>query len=242
MSHVFRFFAEGNGVPGGRLELLREEDAHVRVLRLSEGDPVEVVDAAGRLWSATLAAGGGALLDVVLQERELLPDITLYAGLGASQAWDALVDGAVQTGVARIVPVVASPRAADKAAKRLERSARVARAAAKQAKRLCLPTIAPPVALADLAKVGAEAPRVVLATGSPVTLASWAVTVPLPGGRPISILVGASDGLPDDLVEQLVAAGWTRCGLGPTVLRSELAAAVAVAILAQSTHDHRVQR
>ena len=50
----------------------------------------------------------------------------------------------------------------------------------------------------------------------------------------VAVVVGAASGLADVLIEELRANGWLRAGLGPSVLRSELAAAVAVSCVVQA--------
>jgi len=154
--------------------------------------------------------------------------------LSSGQRWDALVDACVQTGADAITPLVQNPRERDAAAKRIERGARIAKAAAQQAKRLVIPTVNEPLSYRDLPRspVG-----VVLDLNTSDSLMSVdpARLGANAGVRTIPIVVGGAEGLPDRLVDDLVSHGWQAATLGPNVLRAGLAAAVATSIVRQLT-------
>ncbi len=225
--HVFRFFADVAGTPGARIELTEFDAHHARVLHGSQRDePVELVDSGGIAWRAHFDGPTGA---VVLDERigELHePRIELLAFVSVGGRVDELVDGAVQAGATRIVPIVRSERDRARIDQRGDRLARIAATAAKQAKRASVPT----VQSAQLPDVLAELePGIVLDPGADATL-DEAVRASHGGSRPVRLLVGGADGYPPGLVDELAGAGWHRARLGGAVLRSELAGAIAVAI------------
>jgi 16S rRNA (uracil1498-N3)-methyltransferase len=226
VAHVFRFFVDVPGAGGDVVALDADDAAHLRVLRGEPGATVEVVDGAGVLWSASVQGKAGVQLQEALPAPPPLPEVMLYAGMLTGQRWDALVDGAVQAGVARVVPVVERQREVAKVAARLERSRRVARAAAKQSKRMLVPEVGEPIVAEQLVD---EPPGFVLALEGSRPL----LEVPRPFGLPVSLLVGGAEGLDRGLVATLVAAGWQPVLLGRTVLRSELAAPVGVATVLQ---------
>lgn len=229
-AHTFRFFVSDVGSVGGRLSLDDDDVAHVRVLRGAPGATVEVVDAAGAVWRAALHDGAFVTLLELAPARARLPEVVLYAGMLSGQRWDQLVDGAVQAGASRIVPVVASAREGTKASARIERSARVSRAAAKQAKRLHVPEVGAPVTYEHL---HALEPGVVLTTDAARALNDFSSVPRGEREAAVPLLIGGAEGLDADLVANLEGAGWQRAGLGDTVLRSELAAAIGVAGLVQ---------
>jgi 16S rRNA (uracil1498-N3)-methyltransferase len=238
MAHRFRFFVEGARSAGEVVDLAPGDVQHLRVLRLRDGAPVEVVDGSGQVFDADVVAGRRAHLHRLVDAlRSDLPEIVLYAGVLPGQRWDALVDGAVQAGASVIVPVVQSSREQAQVERRAARATRVAEAAAKQAKRVRLPRVAAPIRLRDLP---GGARGIVLderATRPLVDLDVGACVLPPEGtddgASTLSLLVGPAAGLPVEASDELQDGGWTAASLGPTILRSELAAAVAVACALQ---------
>lgn len=227
--HVFRFFVDVVGERGMVAQLAEGDARHARVLHGARaGTPIEVVTDGGTIWRARFdgASGRVELLESTGVVRE--PGIELLALVTVGGRTDELVDGAVQAGATWVVPVARSHREHAKVAARADRLGRIALAAAKQAKRAALPVVAAPLLVDELG--GSGEPGVVVDPAAPDPLdavldATW--TDP---DRPIRLLVGGADGFPPQLVEELVGAGWRRARLGPTILRAELAAAVAVAI------------
>jgi RsmE family RNA methyltransferase len=226
--HVFRFFVDVPGVPGARVQLTAPDVVHLRVLRLDAGAPVEVVDARHVAWTATVDDPvSGAVTLGAIGVPVVEPPIELLAIVRVGGRYDDLVDAAVQAGATRIVPMVASARDAERIGARHARVARIAATAAKQAKRASVPVVELPRLLDSLV---AGPGGIVVVPDAPDLLDVVVATAG--AGSTLRLLVGAADGFPDGLVERLVDAGWTRGRLGPTILRAELAAAVAVAIAA----------
>lgn len=229
MSHRFRFFVEVPVAAGDRVPLAGTDVAHARVLRLADGDAIELVAADGGVWQARIE-GAAAVVDRAASAGPDVPPIELVAGALVGGRFDELVDGAVQAGAARIVPLVAGHRDAERLTARRSRLTRIARAAAKQAKRTSVPDVAEPV---DHAQLLRGPTGIVLDATAPVALDRVVADMPpASGGAPLRLLVGPAEGLDATLLASLVAGGWRPARLGPTILRAELAAAVAVAVAA----------
>lgn len=224
---MFRFFVDASGTPGARVELAPVDAAHLRVLRLRAGSELEVIDGDGALWFARVD-GEGVVLVEMRSESSSEPLIELVAGALVGGRFDELVDGAVQAGATRIIPLALSAADAHRLGARRDRLQRIARSAAKQAKRATVPEVDAPI-LAQALLDGP--PGVIVDAGAPLALDD-AVDVWTLEGAPLRLLVGSAAGLDHALVEQLVDRGWARGRLGPSILRAELAAAVAVAIAA----------
>ncbi|MCW2972516.1 MAG: hypothetical protein JWN72_789 [Thermoleophilia bacterium] len=234
--HRFRFFTRDVGLPRARVELTAPDAAHLGVLRLAEGDDVEVVDVTGVVWLGQVAGGGVVTLREPLPLDGLqLPRIDLIAGALVGGRFDELVDGAVQAGASSIAPFAATAKDARRLAERHDRLQRIAESAAKQAKRREVPRIAAPL---DRAGLLATAPGIVLDAGAhePLDRVLQALDAARAdrGGSLVgyTVLVGPAEGLSGELVADLVAAGWHAARLGPSILRAELAAAVTVAAVA----------
>jgi 16S rRNA (uracil1498-N3)-methyltransferase len=186
------------------------------------------------------------------------PRLTLVQAVAKGRRVEEAVRLACELGVDRLVPVVAArtqgrPDAGARAAVRARWTA-VAVAALEQSRGVHLATVAPVIDLAALgspAEVGRTGtPSVDLPADTPppdtdvvgLVLVPGAASLPtVLAGRaseaaPHAIaLVGPEGGLEDQEVAGLVARGWLSAGLGPTVLRTEHAGPVALAVLAAST-------
>ena len=149
---------------------------------------------------------------------------------------DAIVRQAVEVGAEEIVPVLTARSVvqldARKSAQRAERWRRVALAAAKQSKRTVVPPVSDPVRLRDvLALLSAFDGAVVLWEESGGVGVADAVRhcATSPDAR-IALLVGPEGGLSADEVAALESIGATSASLGPTILRTETAAIVGLAL------------
>lgn len=221
--HRFRFFVDATGAPGACLPLAAIDAHHARVLRLADGHGVDVVDAEGTLWEAQVAGASVQLVASLDGSTEPAP-IELYAGALTGAKFDELVDGAVQAGASLVVPFASNRRDLERLGARRARLERLARAAAKQSKRVLVPTIGAPIGVEELPDRG-----IVLDSSAPEALDR---VVARSGLQPLRLLVGGADGIDHAVIAALVERGWTRARLGPTILRAELAAAVAVAVAA----------
>ena len=145
-AHRFRFFAEGAGSEGVRLALTGADAEHMRVLRMNDGDIVEVVDTTGSVWSGHVRGASEVKLIVCLaQHGDPSRPIELIAGALIGGRFDELVDGAVQAGASTITPLVGGRRDLERLSARRARLQRIARAAAKQSKRSSLPDVTEPI-------------------------------------------------------------------------------------------------
>jgi 16S rRNA (uracil1498-N3)-methyltransferase len=225
---------------GEQAGLSRNDEGHVKALRLAPGDAVRVTDARGALWAARLAEDGG----VRLIERLAAPpplEVELWAPVGAKQATLWLVEKAAEFGLRRLRPVECrrSASVADAGRSRgfWQKAERRALAAVKQSGSAWAPEIDRPAGLedrlADLSSRGDRAssgPRIVLdREGTPLEreLESW------DGRSAAVILLGPEGGLTDDERSACAGAGLRPAALGPTILRFETAAVAALAVAAQ---------
>lgn len=243
--HRFRFFLTAPVTVGGLAALSAADTEHLRVVRAAIGDQVELVDTAGAVYLGALEAPGavrvGTSIDAASGER--LPQIVLYAGAMPGQRWDALLNAAVQAGVTEVVPVAASAAELAQMRRRSARAERLVEAAAKQSKRSALPRVGDPVTYTQLDDAAAGIVFDELGGPPAVEVAQTLLTpAQISAQDAITVLVGPPAGFPPGLVDRLVVRGWRRASLGPIVLRTELAAPVAVAMVVQAalmTHDEQ---
>jgi len=202
--------------------------------RLSVGDAVPCSGEGGEYPGRIAEAGRavrvqlGAWVDV---ERESPLDMTLAQALPSGDKMDFVVQKAVELGVARIQPLLASRSvvrlAGERAARRVEHLRQVAISACEQCGRNRLPEIAPILDLrqwlAGLAQDN-EIRRLLLSPQGgrrPRELA----------GRRFLLLVGPEGGLDKEEAAAARLAGFADLSLGPRILRTETAGPAALAAL-----------
>ena len=221
-------------------------DAHhmMRVLRMGVGDGFTVVGPGGleypaeiiELESDRLRARLGA---PVVAAREPQVALTLYHGMPRMPRYETALRMCTELGVAAFVPVLSSRsvvRLSDREAERkTERLRRIVQSAARQCGRTHVPEVAVPMSFSQALKHFAAAdmpgamPAAALAGEPGTSLGEWASQMAAGADR-LAIFIGPESGF--DLDEQAAAerAGIVRVTMGPRILRTETAAAVAVTI------------
>lgn len=237
-----RFFLTAPLPAGSQIALpLSASDLHhaVGALRLRVGEDIEVVEPSGavtRVQVTDTTRAGVFATRVAAVSGSLLPDVTLFQGVAKGEKMDEIVRAAVEIGVQAVVPVLTRRCVvqldAARGAGKGERWRRVAASAAKQAKRDSIPHVADPVSFAEACSaVRAFDTAVVLwEECEGPGLAGVVRAAACASAARIALVVGPEGGLAADEVAALEAAGAATASLGPTILRAETAALVAVAL------------
>jgi len=214
-------------IESGRLRILGDEHQHLKVARAEAGELLEVFDGKGGVWSAKVeSVGKREMLVQILESRredKVEPELILGLSLVKPAAFELALEKAVEVGVARIVPVVAS-RSNIAPGRRSDRWIRIVIEAAKQSKRYHLPTIDEPVRF-DIALDRPAATKIVFAErgGGPLKSAL--------AGSPAFFLIGPEGGWTDAELDAARNKGFTLVGLGDGILRTETAAIVGAALI-----------
>lgn len=227
---------------------LRSADLHhaVGVLRVRSGEEIDVVAPGGRVWRVVVTAAGPEALAGRIAEELLesagsdAPQVTLVFGVSKGAKNDDIVEGAVEVGVAKLMPALTARSIvrydAEKRVERGDRWRRVALAAAKQAKRSAVPEVSDPVALDDAVALLAGYDLVVVAweeaaaEGDGIRAAIEAAG-PMPLAARVAVVVGPEGGLASEEVLALERAGAVVVTLGASILRAETAAVVSAALV-----------
>lgn len=234
-----RFFTE-TPLALGDIEL-PEAQAHYigRVLRMAQGDAVQLFDGGGMEYRGTLAEVGKKR--VVARLAEQLPGqpdsplaTHLGQGLSRGERMDWAIQKAAELGVNEITPIVSERCEVrlndERADKRIAHWRQVAISACEQCGRSSVPRVHPPMPLAQwLAQVQADLKLVLHPVAEP--LASH----PRPGR--LAFLIGPEGGLADSEVSMAQAQGFEPARLGPRVLRTETAPVVALSLAQQLWGD-----
>ncbi|BCS34084.1 ribosomal RNA small subunit methyltransferase E [Luteitalea sp. TBR-22] len=233
-----RFFAPDLTHDAPTVVLPPGESLHLaRVLRLREGDAVEVFDGRGALHAARVerVAPGGSVL-AVQGARAAAPEppapIVIVQALLKGDAMDAVVRDATVLGATAILPVVSArtnvPARAAVAAH--ERWQRVAVAAAKQCGRAVLPTIAAPCELADAVGTALTNVPTRLWLAEPAVSGDHGGEVPSPP-QATALAIGPEGGWTNEEVDAARAAGWRPWTMMPVTLRAEHVALAALSVI-----------
>jgi 16S rRNA (uracil1498-N3)-methyltransferase len=225
--------------PGGSVEISRDESRHAfDVRRLGPDDTIMLFDGYGTLATARItgerARHGDRLVEVVTREMAppLSPEVTVAFAVPKGDRLSTLLDGATQAGVSRLVPIECARSVVD--ADKLDRGERwhrILAEATKVAKRAWMPELVAGGALTAVARaeVVRGAAIAVAHTAGARPIAEW--TAGLAPAAPRTVFIGPEGGFEDDEIAGLRAMGAATVSLGPCVMRVELAAIAASALL-----------
>ncbi len=210
----------------GIVVLGEDESHHLRVRRVADGDPAEVLDGAGRIGVGRLVARGKAW-EVALDSVRTVPapaDLVLLVGAGDKDRFGWLVEKAVELGVTRLVPLDTERSRHVASRVRDEHRARFAQRAAEALKQ-CGGAWG-----LTIGRVTPIEPALAAVTTSVRWLADPSGAEPgLLGAEPVTIIIGPEGGLTGPESELAKERGFVPTRLGGRVLRFETAAIVAAA-------------
>lgn len=232
------FYVEAVPAVGGTAVVDGDEGFHAAtVRRIRPGEVLVLSDGAGVVADCEVTdAGKRSLTARVLTRRAVPvphPRVTVVQAIPKSERSELAVELATEAGADDFVAWQADRCVArwdgDRAEKGLRRWRAVARSAARQSRRPYIPTVADPMSTDALAGYVEER----VAAGAAVLALHESAERPLAeclGAQPESIvlLVGPEGGISDEEIARLSRAGAQPVRLGPTVLRTSTAAAVAL--------------
>ena len=234
----------------GQQVTLQGSDAHhlARVQRARQGDEIIVSDGQGtayrvRLQNVSPQEVGGEIVATIPQSRTEAVEITLYQGIckGERMAW--LIQKTTELGVAQLVPLLTERTVvrlnSSQASSKRRRWQTIAREAAQQSRRPTIPEIAAPVPLSQ-ARENLALQDLVLLLHPAATSRSFRATLrshevsrqenTSPPPR-VALCIGPEGGFTDPEIDALASVGAIPVHLGPSILRTETAGIVAVALV-----------
>ncbi len=234
MPHIPRLYLPGRVGPGP-LALDAEQSRRLgAVMRLRPGDEFRVFPGDGHEYAAVVQdfARGTLLAEVrglTRQGPPPSPAIHLWCGLIRANRFDWAIEKATEAGADFIRPLLSeyAARGEGASATKAARWARLAVEAAEQSGRLHVPVIEKPGSFVDLLR-RPHGP-LLLADGSGLPLAALAPLLP-PSGT-LTIAIGPEGGWSTGELDAARREGALLLSLGPNILRTETAAAVATALL-----------
>jgi 16S rRNA (uracil1498-N3)-methyltransferase len=239
MSRVIRVFTEQSPTNlGEEIILPASESTHLaRVLRIKEGDPVEVLDGRGGRFAAQCLQVSRSRVTVhikeVHQDAAQAPAIRMAIALGKGNKWDDLIRPLTELGVSVLTPLLTERTEGSVTSSKLqdkkERWQKLAQEACKQSGNTWMPQFDDPITFTEFVSGIAHKDDCWMTSLSPHTK-SFA---PKQTADWISIFVGPEGGWTSKEEEMAQAAGVNFFSLGPHVLRLETAAVSALAVARQ---------
>jgi 16S rRNA (uracil1498-N3)-methyltransferase len=232
-----RVFVRQPCAPGAIVDLDAGDSHHLgSVLRMQPGDTIAVVSD-GVAWRAYLVElardRARALIGEESQERsqELPVAISVLQAIPKGAKMDDVVEKVVELGAMRIVPVRCERSYGGDSENKIERWGRIARAAARQSRRLVVPEVDASMGFQEaIARFHSAAQVIVAHEEAP--RGSLAQALEQTERDQIAIAIGPEGSFSDDELQAAKTAGCAIASLGPTILRTETAAAAMIAAIA----------
>jgi 16S rRNA (uracil1498-N3)-methyltransferase len=212
----------------------------IRVLRLSEGSQISLVDAGGKEYKGEILHIGTDTLTVSVKEscREStapdIPQITLFQALPKGDKLELIIQKCTELGVHKIVTFGAarsiSRPSEERMQDRLKRWNRISTEASRQANRFTVPKIEFASELSEICKKSDHKLKIILweeERGSSLRQLLENVDSP----ESIAVIVGPEGGLTKTEVEMAARWGFVPVSLGNRILRTETASIAIIAIL-----------
>jgi len=239
MSRVIRVFTEQSPTKlGEEITLPARESSHLaRVLRIKEGDPVEVLDGRGGRFSAQCLQVNRSSVSVQINEvhqaSAQVPSVRMAIALGKGNKWDDLIRPLTEFGLAVLTPLLTERTEGSISPSKLqdkkERWQKLAQEACKQSGNTWMPKFDDPITYTEFVSGISQNEDCWMTSLTPYTT-SFA---PRRNAERISIFVGPEGGWSPQEEEIAQAAGVNSFSLGPHVLRFETAAVSALAVARQ---------
>ena len=212
------------------------------VRRLRTGEELDLGDGDGTVAHCVVEDAAKGRLTARVLDRRIVPAaepaVTVVQALPKSDRSDLAIELATEAGADAFVAwqasrCVARWESSAKVDKGLRRWGAVARSAARQARRPYIPPVTGVVSTAELVQRVRDdgATTLVLHESATVKLTE----LPVAQVASLILIVGPEGGIADDEIAALSEAGATPVQLGPTVLRTSTAAAVAFGALGALT-------
>ncbi|WP_422746296.1 16S rRNA (uracil(1498)-N(3))-methyltransferase [Mycobacterium sp. WMMD1722] len=236
------FYVERVPQPGAEALVDGDEGHHAAtVRRIRVGEHLDLSDSAGAVAHCVVTdVQKGRLTARVLERRAVapsVPTVTVVQAIPKSDRGELAVELATEAGADAVIAwqaarCVARWESAAKVDKGLRRWSAVARSAARQSRRPVIPPVTGVVTTSELVR---RVESAVAAGGWVLALHESATkpltAVPLADAPELTLIVGPEGGISDEELTELTQAGAIAVRMGPTVLRTSTAAAVALGAL-----------
>jgi len=210
----------------------------VHVLRLGEGDTLELFDGTGRSFDARVAAVEPHQVRLVLGASRSTPphrEVAILQGLPKGDKLEWVLQKGTELGATSFFPVAAARSVVKlepkRAGERTSRWSRIVEEAARQCRRNDVPRVHPPLPLDEAARQLAPGTTLLVLDEEESAVPLGEAFRSCPPGSPVALVVGPEGGLEREEVASLQALGARTVTLGRRILRTETAALAALAVM-----------
>ena len=217
MNH--RFFVPDGVEIGATIALPSEERHHARVLRVREGEEVEVFDSRGNNFAGRFVDGSIEVLQATAN-RELRTAISLAMSIIQLEKFELVLQKGTELGVTTFIPLITDRMELriERIRGKEERWRKIVLEAVKQSGRSRIPPIEPP----------AKFDAVIAREGYKILFEAEAEERTTDNGEPATIFIGPEGGFSERELALAKGSGAIFRHLGPRRLRAETAAIAAV--------------
>jgi len=223
-----RFFTNSEIVPGTAITLSHDEQHHANVVRVRDGEEVEVVNGRGAGFVARYSADGVQITGLA-PNREARVALHLAMAIINLDKFDLVLQKATELGVRSIIPLVTErvEVRAERYRGKADRWKKIVFEAVKQSGRSVIPLVEEPAELAAvMQRLG---PKIVFDADTEAT--AWEPA------QNATLFIGPEGGWSEDELRLARESGSAFARLGVRRLRAETAAIVATALVTARSHD-----
>lgn len=231
------FHSTSEQLTTGTTIALSEDGAnHVgRVLRMSQGDKIELFDGQGQQYSATIAAANKKNVSVSIESceqvnRESPLKIHLGQGISRGDKMEYTIQKAVELGINEITPLFTErcgvKLQGERLSKKWQQWQKIVISACEQCGRNVVPQVNQPITLQQWLQQSTNELKLNLHPRASDTIKSLS-----PPQNGVRLIIGPEGGLSDDEINQTVTQGFSEISLGPRILRTETAGLTVISAL-----------
>jgi len=226
MNH--RFFVPEAIEAGANVTLPDEERHHARVLRVREGEEVEVFDSLGRNYIGRFESSGVIILRATANREPATP-IHLAMSIIQLEKFELVLQKATELGVQSFIPLITDRMEVriERVRGKEERWRKIVLEAVKQSGRSKIPPIEPAVSFDDA--IRREGSRIVFDADAPPSTTD--------NREPTTVFIGPEGSFTERELDLARASQATFERLGPRRLRAETAALAAVTLVSARSGD-----
>lgn len=239
---MYRFFVEESQIYNGIVHITGSDVNHIKnVLRMRPGEKILVSTGGEKEYHCAVSDFPegevlAAVEEVTAADRELPSGIVLFQGLPKGDKMELIIQKAVELGAMEIVPVEMKRCVVKldrkKAEKKAERWQTIALGAAKQSKRMQIPTVHTPVTFQQALAMMAESDvRLMPYENAEGMEGTRRILESIEPGESIAVLIGPEGGIDEAEVEMAMKAKVEPITLGKRILRTETAGMTVLSIL-----------
>ncbi|WP_347549537.1 16S rRNA (uracil(1498)-N(3))-methyltransferase [Pseudalkalibacillus hwajinpoensis] len=240
-----RYFIPESNMSENQIKIDGEDVKHIyKVMRMTPGDHIICCSDDGRSAICRIEEVEPDFINAVpiewLEEKKKLPvHVTIVQGMPKGDKLETVVQKGTELGADQFIPFKAERSVVkwddQKSSKKVLRLRKIAKEAAEQSHRTTIPDIYEPYTISTLIELGKYYDHKLIAFEEEAKAGESARLVQTLHEANVNerfmIVFGPEGGLSENEVNRLKEAGFSSCGLGPRILRTETAAMYVLAVI-----------